>query len=374
MQKNMRISSIQMGILVLPVMIATADLLVPGISARQATQDMWLTPLVASLTGFVTVFLAFQLHRLYPGESIIQYSTRIVGTLLGKVCGFLILYDFLYSNGNIIRQYGEFIVGTSLYQTPLLAVISSMVLLCAYAVKAGLEVLARAAQVFVPALVILYAALFLLMMPFMKIEHLFPMLEHGFVPVLKGALTPQGWFSEVILFSFLLPFRREQKEDMSTGIVAVFLGMIALTGINLSTWLVMGQETTYMTYSFYNAIQLISYADFFENVDSVVIAMWVIGGFIKISLFYYAMALGTAQWLHLDDYRPLVLPLGILLVVFSLWTAPNLTELSANIQAIAGFQTTVFFTLIPLFLWVVAKLRTGKKTRPASTLPSPEAK
>ena len=46
--------------------------------------------------------------------------------------------------------------------------------------------------------------------------------------------------------------------------------------------------------------EYINIADFFEHVESVVMAIWVVGAFIKISAFYYAAALGTAQWLNLS--------------------------------------------------------------------------
>ncbi|MED1949477.1 endospore germination permease [Brevibacillus centrosporus] len=373
MQEKQYITAAQMGMMIFPVMVATADLLVPATTARQAQQDMWMSPMIASLVGFLTVYLVFQLHKLFPDESIIQFSGKIVGTFLGKLCGLLILFDFLYCNGNIIRQYGEFIVGSFLLETPLLVVVSSIVFLCAITVRAGVEVLARTAQVFVPIVVVLYAALLLLMIPSMKIDNLFPMLEHGVIPVLRGAYTPQGWFSEVILFSFVLPFRASEEKGMRTGMVTVGMGMLALTSINLSTLLVLGEEVPYMTYPFYSAIQMISYADFFENIDSIVIATWVTGAFIKISIFYFALALGTAQWLRLEDYRPIVLPLGLLLVVFSFWVAPNLSQLATNIKTIIGIQTTGYFTLIPLVLWIIAHLRKKKRIDPPNTMTSPPA-
>ena len=57
-------------------------------------------------------------------------------------------------------------------------------------------------------------------------------------------------------------------------------------------------------------------------------AIWIVGAFVKISVFYYVAALGTAQWLNLSDYRPVVWPLGILIVAFSFWSLPSTMELS----------------------------------------------
>lgn len=363
MSEKTNISEMQMGFLLFPVIVATADLIVPAITTKYAERDMWMAPVIASLIGFLTVYLIFRLHALYPGQSIIQYSSQIVGTVPGKIVTFLILFNFLYSNGNILRLYGEFIVGSFLFKTPELMVIGSITLLSAFTIRAGLEVLARTAQVLVPLLAVFYMGVVFLMIPFMKPENMFPVLAHGFLPVVRGAFTPQGWFSEVILFAFLVPYVASYQKSMRTGMNTVLGAMIALFCLNLSALLILGQEVGTMTYPFYTAVQMISYADFFENLEVVIIAVWVAGAFVKISVFYYALSLGTAQWLGLDDYRPLVFPLGFLLVVFSFWTAPDMATLSSNIGKVVGFQNSVIFTLIPLLLFVIAQIRFKQKSK-----------
>ena len=367
MAQKTTISGMQMGLLLFPVIVATADLIIPTITTKYAGRDMWLSPVCASIIGFLTVYLIFKLHEFYPKQTIIQYSTQIVGAIPGKIVAFIIWYDILYTNGNILRLYGEFIVGSFLFKTPLVVVMASILLLCAFTIRAGLEVLARAAQILVPLLFLFYMVVVLLMIPFMKTENFFPVLEHGFIPVLRGAITPQGWFSEVILFSFLAPFLPGQAKGMKAGFVTVIFAAMALFSLNLSALLILGGEVGAMTYPFYTAIQMISYADFFENFDAVVIAIWVAGAFVKMSMFYYSLSLGTAQLMGIDDYRPLVFPLGLLLILFSFWTAPDMSTLSSNIEKTAGFQTSLIFSFLPLLLYIVAQLRMKHRSKTGNT-------
>ena len=56
--------------------------------------------------------------------------------------------------------------------------------------------------------------------------------------------------------------------------------------------------------------------------------MWLSIIFIKMCLFHYVAVLGTAQWLGLSDYKPLSLPIALILVAVGVWTAPNLTYLN----------------------------------------------
>ncbi|WP_379214825.1 GerAB/ArcD/ProY family transporter [Paenibacillus sp. GCM10012303] len=52
----------------------------------------------------------------------------------------------------IVRDYGEFIVLNYYFQTPVVIMLGSMILLCIWAVRKGIDVLARCVQLFVPAI------------------------------------------------------------------------------------------------------------------------------------------------------------------------------------------------------------------------------
>ena len=89
-------------------------------------------------------------------------------------------------------------------------------------------------------------------------------------------------------------------------------------------------------------------------------AIWVVGAFVKIAVFYYAAALGTAQWLNLSDYRPVVWPLGILMVELSFWSLPDTMQLGRYLIGIFPPYALLIQTIIPLFLLVIAVVQKRK--------------
>ncbi|MEW9673362.1 endospore germination permease [Ammoniphilus sp. 3BR4] len=355
-----KISALQMAILMHPTIIATAILLLPAITTRHAERDMWISPIWASLTGFLTVFLAYQLNQFYPKETIIQYSRHIVGVIPGKIYGLVLLFFYLHINGIVIREYGEFIVGAFLLQTPINLVMGSMVLACAFAVRGGIEVLGRLGQMFVPIVVLLIFLIFFLLFPDMEPENMFPIMEKGIIPSMVGAMAPQSWFSEFLLISFLLPHLTDREKGLRWAMISVFLVLVVMLVTNLATLFIMGGITATLAYPVMSIVRYISIADFLEHLESLVMAMWVAGAFIKISVFYYALVLGTAQWLNLSDYRPLIFPLGLLLTLFAIWSAPNLAELAHFLGTASVFYLTSVQTAIPLLLWMIAQLRRRK--------------
>lgn len=351
-----RISAAQMVILLYPTVIATAILLVPGITGKFAGNDMWLSPIWASFAGGITILIMVQLHNRFPQQTIIQYSGEIVGKIPGKLIGFIIIFFLFHSNGLVLREYGEFVVGNFLPTTPMIVVIGSMIFVSGLSVRGGIEVMARSAQVFVPVVLFLFSLIVILLLPDLEPANMLPFFEKDLTPSLKGAIVPASWFLQLFVITFILPFLKKEEKGMKWGMLTVFLIMLTLVLTNLFTMLLFGKLTPTFTYPIMEAARYISIADFLQHLEAIVMAIWVGGTFIKVSVFYYVIVIGTAQWLNLKDYRPIVFPIGGLLAVMGIWTAPNLQELQHFLITVIPFYALMVMTLFPLFLLITAVL------------------
>ncbi len=352
-----KISALQMGIMMFFTILATAILLVPQITTQHAGRDMWMSPIWASSIGFLTVLIAYRLSKFYPSKTIIQYSTHILGVIPGKMLGMIFLFFYLHVNGIIIREYGEFVVGVFLPRTPIVVVMGCILLVCAFAVQGGIEVVGRLAQMIGPVAILLLLLIIVLLLPDVDLKNMLPVMEKGIMPSIKGAITPQGWFSEFFLIAFLLPYLTDRDKGMKWGMISVIAVMVTMLITNFAVLFVLGDISANLIYPVMSAVQYISIADFLEHLEAIVMAVWVTGAFIKISVFYYALTLGTAQWLNLSDYRPVVFPLGFLLLVFAIWSAPNLSEMAHFLGTTAPFYSISIQTVIPLFLLIIAFIR-----------------
>lgn len=356
-----KISAFQMAVMMNPTIAATAVLLVPAITVKHANQDLWISPIWAGICGAIVVFIAFQLNKLYPKESIIEYSEHIIGPFFGKILGFLYILFYLHINGIIIREYSEFVTGTFLSETPIYVITGAMILVCAMAVHGGIEVIGRSSEIIVPVVFILYLSILALLIRDLDIKNIFPILENGVQPSFIGSIVPQGWFSEFFLIAFLLPFLRDRENGLKWGLVSTISVLILLISANLLTYMLFGELTGVFTYPIMVAVRYISIADFLEHLEAIVMAIWVAGTFIKISVFYYVNVISIAQWLKLSSYQPLIFPIGFLLIIFSMWVAPTLTELSLFLGTSAPFYFLTFQAVIPLLLLYIARLRKNFK-------------
>jgi len=180
------------------------------------------------------------------------------------------------------------------------------------------------------------------------------------LPPIKGAIIPGLWFTQFFLLSFFLPFLADgSKKGKKIGMISVVAVMVSLIIVDLTVLFVLGESVHTKVYPLMVVAQYIRIGEFFENLESIVIAIWIVGTFIKISVFFYAISLGTAQWLNLSSYRSIVWPLGILIVIFSFWSLPSTMDIENLVAPVPlGFLVQL---IIPLLLLIIALIRKRKK-------------
>ncbi|QHW33196.1 endospore germination permease [Paenibacillus rhizovicinus] len=353
-----RISPLQLAIFLHPVIAGTVVLTVPSITMNTAGRDMWATPVVSSLFGALVIVVMCKLHERYPRETFVQYCESILGAYVGRLIALFYLVSFLYTNGLVLRQYGEFIAATFLMETPMVFVLLSLIAVSAYAVHQGLEVWARASQLLTPIALVFVLFMLVLMIPDMQVKEMFPIMEYGPLPLLRSTIVPSSWFSQFFFISFFLPYLAKKSiSAMKWTFISLATIMVTILIVNLAVLLIFGNTNKGFNYPFLNAVRYISLSDFLEHIESLLMATWLVAIFIKVTMVYYVTALGSAQLLRLSDYRMLIAPIGLLMILFSIWCAPDFQELKQLIGGSVPFFYQLILMVIPLLMLGVALAR-----------------
>ncbi len=354
-----KISETQLAFLIFPAILATAILSVPGITMHYAGHDMWLSPIIGSIVGFAAVGVSIGLDRLYPGKTLIQSSVSIAGRIPGKLIGLVYIIFLPHLTGLIIRTYGEFIVNNALPRTPLFVVMGTMVAVCALNVRLGIEVVGRTSQIFVTLLIVLLSLIFILLIGELNPAELFPFMENGPLPSIKGALAPAAWFSEYIVIAFLLPYVNRRKHTTRVMLGSLLITTTAMTVINLFCLFLIGDLTDSFVYPVMIAARYITIADFLQHIESLIIAVWIFGIFVKISVFLYIFATSTAEWFGLKDYKPVVVPLSFLCMVYAYWVVSGGSGAASLVGPSANLYTISILLILPAMIYGVAWLKKG---------------
>lgn len=352
-----RISCLQTIYMLINLVGATSIIFLPGLTAAAAGRDAWLAPLLATLPGLYLAFVVFSLGRRFPGLTLIEYLQLVFGAWAGRLVGLLYIFFFLHTNSVIIREFGELLATIVLPATPMTLMHVIILALCAWALRGGLEIQARIMGLTIPPVLVLFLLAIALTAANMNLKNLLPVLESGFKPVIKASLDPMAWRGEMVLLAMFLPYMARPELGRRCMVIAVIVIGLILSIDSAANTAVFGPSVGRLTFPAFSLIRMVSVAQFFERIESVLVIIWVIGLFGKISLFYYGSVLGAAQLAGLRDYRPLVLPAGVLLAALSFVSAGNSIEVQQYI--VKGFPpfALTFEYIIPTAILAVAAAR-----------------
>ncbi len=158
---------------------ATAVVFLPAMAAKYAGRDAWLTAVFPAVLGIIIVLLVTELGRRFPGKTLVEYLQIILGKWPGKIVAIFYLFFFIHTNAFIVREFGEMITIQVMHRTPVIVINAVMVLLAAYAVRSGLEVIARLFEFLVPWITIAYFFILLFGLQKAEFHRLLPVLENG---------------------------------------------------------------------------------------------------------------------------------------------------------------------------------------------------
>jgi spore germination protein KB len=354
-----KIDSKQAIFLMVSMVIATAYVFITSSTTRLARQDNWISMLLAILVALLIVWLVVNLSLRFPGKTLFQYPEVILGRWPGKVVALLYIWFYIHINAEIIREYGTFLVTAFMPETPMIVFELMIMALAAYAVRNGLEVFTRVNQVILPIIFVSIAILVVLGSQEMDLKRLLPVyIDNGAVPIIKGAVTPALRMGEIVTMAVLIPYLNKTKQAYRIALTATSItGFLLLTAVvtDLATY---GPEVNAgWFFPELNTVRMIHLANFLERMEAFIMVIWVAGALIKISVYYWAAALGAAQWLELKDYKPLVLPLGIILLALSIMIHDSVMDLFVYTGTFVSPVLAIFEVVIPLILLVIAVIR-----------------
>lgn len=354
-----KISIRQLTIFVMLYTVGSAILIIPSILASKAKQDAWIAALAGICLGLLVIPVYMALAKRFPKMTFAEYSEVILGKWLGKAAFALFFFYVFIVAVLTLRNIGDFLTTQIMQQTPIQAIHICVMVVVIMGVKLGLEPLARAAELFFPWIILLLIMLFVLLAPQVEMKNMQPVLEEGFFPVLKATISIFTFpFLGTVTFLMIYPSVNRIEKAGRAVFTGMLLGGLVLTIITVLSIAVIGADLA-ARHSFpsYAIARKINIGDFLERIEAIMAIIWILTIYFRLSIMHYALVLGIAESLRLRTHRFLALPLGVVIVAFSIFTVPNSTYLSNfNKTTLPLFVFTIAL-LLPLLLLLVAVLR-----------------
>lgn len=347
--------------------------IVVGIGA-QAKQDAWITVLLGLGGGLLLFLIYHRLFTYYPDLLLTGYVQKITGKWIGRLLGYLYVIYFIYIAARVLRDFGELLTSTIYYQTPTLILNMLMVFIILYALYKGLEVLARVGELlFMVVYILAIGGVFLILVSgLIHLENLRPILENGVMPIVKTTLTEtiNFPFGEMVVFTMLLPTINEPKKAKKYCLFGILLSGINITITTMINISALGVDLFIRSpFPLLSTIAKIQLLHFIERLDVLFMLYLIIGGFVKIAIFYYAAVVGTADLFKLSKPNKVIFPIGLIILFTSMEMASNYAEhINEGLKLVPIVLHWPFQIILPAILLVVAMFRNRKNQSKGSQI------
>ncbi|TYS09572.1 GerAB/ArcD/ProY family transporter [Bacillus subtilis] len=369
-----QISIRQLFVMIIIFELGSSLLITPGTIAGR---DAWIAVLLGCAAGLFLFYLYQGIYQCYPDFSPKEYMDDMLGTTLSWIFSFLYILYFAYIAARVLRDFGEMLLTFAYHDTPIIIVNALLIVVSIYAVRKGIEVLARSAELLFGAMYLLGALGLVLLIVSGSVEpqNLKPVLADGVYPIVHSVFTQTMYvpFGEVVLFVMIFPYLSDRKGVKKTGMLAMIISGLVVTltvAINIS---VLDVDLTLRSqFPLLSTIQTIKVEEFLDRLDVFFMLALIIGGFFKVSLYLYAVVVGASTLFKEKNPSQLAYPMGFGILVLSITIATNFSEhLNEGLNVVPLYIHLPFQFLFPLFLFIIA---VWKKKKREKLKPSEEKK
>lgn len=364
MNNRVKISPLQLSIILINTMFGATLLTLPHSLAQIVREDLWISVLLGSSLILISYWTAAKLGECFPDLTAVEYHPVLIGRVPGMILNiFMLLLMIMYAS-LFIRIVTTSIKAFLLDLTPP-QVISYILLIAGfYATQDGFVPTIRLQQLLFLPSHSLFISIILLGLLSINSNHFQPMLAEGLAPVLQGVIpTYSSYSGPELALGFLYPFITKKKHAFKFGaysIGIVTLLYVLISGITLG--ILGADETAFNLIPTVMAYRYVEIPDtFIERLDGYLMTIWIVIVFMALVSWSSCISFGIGQIVKTENSRPLV--------VFLLPAIHYLVMLPPDQQTVNSFTqwinlAGIFWGLciLPLLL-LIARFKEKRKKR-----------
>ncbi len=355
-----KISNFQFIITTSGFVFGNGPLFISSSIARVAGRDAWISAIFATIFGLLSVWVNNHLSALYPDKSLIELIRELLGKWLGNIISMLYVFIALVIGTQIIWYVGDLI--TTIYTPEASTYLVNTLFIAALVIALlyGLETMYRAATIFFYFLFPLYICTLLFLIPNIKVENLLPIMENGISPVLTGSipLLALSVWPIIVLNMITLSDFSDPKKAKRSMLYGYLLGMVtAFVGVIMCILVLGDTITANLRYPLFILSREVNVGTILSRIEAIVVAVWLTSNLISTFFYIYMGVKGISQILKLDDHKNIVIPIGLILAVFSQFIYRSVPyQLRWDTETWPALAFTIGFGF-PLVLLIVAGVR-----------------
>lgn len=355
--KTPAITVIQFFILTFGLTLGTSILVTPSGLAGIAREDAWIAALFSTAINLFMVWIYIVLARLYPGSNLFEIFEHILGKWCGKVLSLLYLFYILILTGTLLGNLGFFLTSEMMPETPIEATQILFLIAAVVCARLGIVVLARVGELVFPFIIVLFLVLVLTLIPQIHLDFILPIFDDGIAPIIKAG-SHAAVFQELMIMMVFIPLVQEKKRGERAFLGGALLGELFLTLIVLLSVLVLGiEQTENNSFPAYALAKTINVGNFLQRVEGILVMIWILTFFIKISLLFFSMLKGMRVVFGLKEEGALINTFSVLIILVAWETYINSVYVGEIIQKVWFSYALLHLIVVPFLLCLIGLIK-----------------
>jgi spore germination protein KB len=333
----------------------------------ESKQDAWISGFVGLLMSLPMILIYSRIMSIYPGKGLYEILEVTLGKVLGKVFIILYIWYAFHLGALVIRNFGEFINTVAMPETPLFVPMFCLVMVSIPAVKSGIEVMAKTSAYLLPVILFIIVNVQIMGFPLLDLSNIKPMFNNGWPLILKGGASTFAFpFAESVLFIGIFSSLKTKKSLYKVYLLGIIIAGLLIILITLRNILILGHVQSKFYFPAHVAVSRIRIGDFFERIELTVAFIFVVGVFIKMSICLLVSCKGVAHLLHLEDYRSIVIQVGLLMLYFSYCLYNSIMEMGEWAFKVYFYYAFPFQVIFPMIILVTAEIKQRRRRKQLS--------
>lgn len=330
----------------------------------EAKQDAWLAMLIGASIGCLLLLIYLTIHHKDPDKDLFQLCKHYFGKFIGTFVALLYAGYFGYEASRNLRDLGELAAFVLLNRTPMLVLITIIILVIMNNVRHGVHANFLLCLLLLPFIILSYMILlsFIASQGLIHFENVYPIMENGMKPIWTSAFPDliSFPFGQTVLFLAFFPMVKRVKNLNKATIITYWLVAIMLTIFNQINVLVLGPTLAQtLTFPLLEVVQLIEILQVFERMDILFVLVMFMGLGTKLCIFYLGAVTGFSHTTG-TSFKKWIIPVGIAIFLLS-FISPNFTHhLWVGIKVMLDKCDPVFQFGFPILLLLVMLIRLRK--------------
>lgn len=356
-----------------PVQIMTATISATlGISilaiqrelVKIANQDAWISMLLGSMIAvLLSMFVTYNLAKLYPKNDFPRISLLVLGKLAGRVVLAFYLVIGLATGGFSLRIFVHTLKIFLLDRTPVTALVILIAVGIISVVKRGLNAIIGSIDFMFPTFLIPLIMLIVLPVARVDIGNLKPVLFENTMNVLKGTIPSFSVFIGCGIVNYLHPYVSDIKGIFRWLVIGMLVSTVLYVSVTAMTIMLFGSEEIKIL--MYPTLILSKSIEFpvtvFERLETLIVIIWIPGFFAWLILYTYAMVRNTCEIFSLKPkhYKKVVYILLFIMSVIAIFPRSSISA-GEFLQYFSYFNAFGFAVIVPI-ITVIAFIKKGRK-------------